>query len=317
VLHLLYARFFTKVLRDLQLVKVDEPFSNLLTQGMVCKETLRCETHGWLYPEEVTDGKCPQCSSPAQVGRIEKMSKTTKNVVDPETLIQQYGADTARLFCLFAAPPERDLDWSDQGVEGAFRFLNRVWRMVMDNAVLLKPASPFGGSGDLDSSLQKLRLKTHSTIKKVTSDIEGRFHFNTAISAIMELVNVLYQFDIAAARGTALSVIKEAIETVIILLAPMAPHIAEELWENLGKQESIFKAPWPVYDPGAIVEDEITIVVQINGKLRSRLSVPADATQEDTKELVLSDQNTKKWTEGKEIKKIIVVPKKLVNIVVK
>jgi leucyl-tRNA synthetase len=317
VLHLLYARFFTKVLRDMQLIKVDEPFSNLLTQGMVCKETLRCETHGWLYPEDVVDGRCTQCNSPVQVGRIEKMSKTTKNVVDPETLIQQYGADTARLFCLFAAPPERDLDWSDQGVEGAFRFLNRVWRMVMDNAGLLKPVSPFDGSGEIDRSLQKLRLKTHATIKKVTSDIEDRFHFNTAISAIMELVNVIYQFDVAFAQSTALSVIKEAIEAVIILLAPMAPHIAEELWEHLGKQESIFNASWPAYDPAAIVEDEITIVVQVNGKLRSRLSVPADATEEDTKERVLSDERTKKWTEGKEIKKVVVVPKKLVNIVVK
>jgi leucyl-tRNA synthetase len=296
---------------------VDEPFSNLLTQGMVCKETLRCETHGWLYPEDAVGGKCTQCNGPAQVGRIEKMSKTTKNVVDPETLIQQYGADTARLFCLFAAPPERDLDWSDQGVEGAFRFLNRVWRMVMDNAPLLKPVLPFDGSGELDSGLQKLRLKTHTTIKKVTSDIEDRFHFNTAISAIMELVNVIYQFDIASAQGTALSVIKEAVETVVILLAPMAPHIAEELWEHLGKPDGVFEAYWPSYDAAAIVEAEITIVVQVNGKLRSRLSVPADAPEEDIKERVLTDETTKKWTEGKEIKKVIVVPKKLVNIVVK
>ncbi len=315
VLHLLYARFFTKVLRDMQLVKVDEPFTNLLTQGMVCKETLRCEVHGWLYPEDVVDGKCVKCNGPARVGRIEKMSKTTKNVIDPEILIEKYGADTARLFCLFAAPPERDLDWSDQGVEGAFRFLSRVWRMVMDNIALLKPIPPFTGTGELDSRLQKLRLKTHATIKKVTSDIEDRFHFNTAISAIMELVNTIYQFDIAAAEGVALSVIKEAIEAVIVLLAPMAPHITEELWEHLGKQESIFKAPWPAYDTAAIVEDEVVIVVQINGKLRNRISVPVDATQEETKERVLTDEATKKWTQDKEIKKVIVVPKKLVNIV--
>ena len=316
VLHLLYARFFTKVLRDMQLVKVDEPFTNLLTQGMVCKETLRCEVHGWLYPEDVVDGKCVTCNGPAQVGRIEKMSKTTKNVIDPEILIEKYGADTARLFCLFAAPPERDLDWSDQGVEGAFRFLSRVWRMVMDNIELLKPVPPFTRTDGLDSRLQKLRLKTHTTIKKVTSDIEERFHFNTAISAIMELVNTIYQFDIATAEGVALSVIKEAIEAVIVLLAPMAPHISEELWEHLGKQESIFTAPWPVHDPSAIVEDEVVIVVQINGKLRNRISVPVVATQEETKERVLTDEATKKWTEGKEIKKVIVVPKKLVNIVV-
>jgi leucyl-tRNA synthetase len=186
----------------------------------------------------------------------------------------------------------------------------------MDNIELLKPVPPFTGTGGLDSRLQKLRLKTHTTIKKVTSDIEERFHFNTAISAIMELVNTIYQFDIAAAEGVALSVIKEAIEAVIVLLAPMAPHISEELWEHLGKQESIFTAPWPVHNPSAIVENEVVIVVQVNGKLRNRISVPVDATREETKERVLTDEATKKWTEGKEIKKVIVVPKKLVNIVV-
>ena len=195
---------------------------------------------------------------------------------------------------------------------------NRVWRMASDNLSALTSVQRFDGSAELNGSLKSLRFKTHATIEKVTRDIEDRFHFNTAISAVMELVNTIYQFDLTREHDDlTLSVIKEAIETVITLLAPICPHIAEELWKHLGKQDSIFKAPWPVYDPEAIVEDEITIVVQINGKLRSRLSVPADATQEDTKERVLSDGNTKKWTEGKEIKKVIVVPKKLVNIVVK
>jgi len=317
VLHLLYARFFTKVLRDLGLIKVDEPFSNLLTQGMVCKETFRCGVHGWLYPDEVKEGRCLHCHQPVQVGRIEKMSKSTKNVVDPESLIKHYGADTARLFCLFAAPPEKDLDWSDQGVEGAFRFLNRVWRMVVDHLSLLRPIRPFDGKFELDGHQRKLRFKTHATIKKVTGDIEDRFHFNTAISAIMELVNAIYHFDLAKVRDElTLSVIKEAIETVIILLSPIAPHITEELWEKLGSNESILKTPWPAYDDAAILEEKILIVIQVNGKLRNRIRVPVDSSNEEIKKSALSDEKTQRWIAGKEIKKVIVVPKKLVNVVV-
>ena len=318
VLHLLYARFFTKALRDMELIKVDEPFSNLLTQGMVCKETLKCEVHGWLYPEEVVEGCCPHCHQPVQVGRIEKMSKSTKNVVDPESLIKHYGADTARLFCLFAAPPEKDLDWSDQGVEGAFRFLNRVWRMVADHFSILEHVKPFDGNAALDERLVKLRFKTHATIKKVTHDIEDRFHFNTAISAIMELVNAIYQFDLTSMKDEQeLAVIKEAIETAVLLLSPIAPHITEELWKKLGKQESIFKASWPHYDAAAIIEEEILIVIQVNGKLRSRVTVPVDSSEEEIKKIALSDEKARKWIESKEIKKVIVVPKKLVNVVVK
>jgi leucyl-tRNA synthetase len=318
VLHLLYARFFNKVLRDLDLVNIDEPFTNLLTQGMVCKETMRCETHGWLYPHEVESEKCVQCHTPVEVGRIEKMSKSTKNVIDPESLIKRYGADTARLFCLFAAPPQRDLDWSDQGVEGSFRFLNRIWRMVVDNLSILTPVQRFDGSSELNGPLKGLRFKTHATIRKVTSDIEDRFHFNTAISAIMELVNTIYQFDLTQKHDDlTLSVIKEAIETVIILLAPIAPHIAEELWEKLGATESIFKTAWPHYDATAVIEEEFPIVIQVNGKLRSKISVTAASSEEEIKRLALADEKTKKWTEGKEVKKVIVVPKKLVNVVVR
>ncbi|MBW1854158.1 MAG: leucine--tRNA ligase [Deltaproteobacteria bacterium] len=318
VLHLLYARFFTKVLRDIGLTRVDEPFSNLLTQGMVCKETLSCEEHGWLYPEEVVEGKCSQCRRPVQVGRIEKMSKSTKNVVDPESLIKKYGADTARLFCLFAAPPERDLDWSEQGVEGSYRFLSRVWRMVADNLSLLKPVRPFDGKSELDDRLSKLRFKTHTTIKKVTSDIEDRFHFNTAISGVMELVNAIYQFDLKKIKDElTLSVIKEAIKTVIVLLSPITPHIAEELWEKLGEKESSLKTPWPAYDASAMVEEEILIVIQVNGKLRSRITVPVDSSDGEVERIALSDEKTQGWIAGKEIKKVVVVPKKLVNVVVK
>jgi leucyl-tRNA synthetase len=318
VLHLLYARFFTKVLRDIGLTRVDEPFSNLLTQGMVCKETLSCEEHGWRYPEEVVEGKCSQCRKPVQVGRIEKMSKSTKNVVDPESLIKKYGADTARLFCLFAAPPERDLDWSEQGVEGSYRFLGRVWRMVADNLSLLKPVRPFDGKSELDDRLSKLRFKTHTTIKKVTNDIEDRFHFNTAISGVMELVNAIYQFDLKKIKDElTLSVIKEAIKTVIILLSPITPHIAEELWEKLGEKESSLKTSWPAYDASAMVEEEILIVIQVNGKLRSRITVPVDSSDGEVERIALSDEKTQGWIAGKEIKKVVVVPKKLVNVVVK
>jgi len=190
--------------------------------------------------------------------------------------------------------------------------------MTVDHLDLLKPVKPFSGAAPADPGLRKLRLKTHATIRKVTGDIEDRFHFNTAISAVMELVNAIYQFDIATVRDeTALSVFKEAIEAVTILLAPMVPHLAEELWECLGNRESIFKAPWPAHDPAAMVEDSLTIVVQVNGKLRSNILVPVNATDEEIKTRVLADGTLKKWVEGAEIKKVIVVPGKLVNIVVK
>jgi leucyl-tRNA synthetase len=188
----------------------------------------------------------------------------------------------------------------------------------MDHLALLKPIPAFDGTGELDDRLKKLRLKTHATIKKVTSDLEDRFHFNTAISATMELVNLLYQFDLKRERDeVTLAVIKEAVEAVLVLLSPMAPHITEELWEQLGKQESILNTSWPAYDTAAIVEEEIVIVVQINGKLRSRIAVSVDSSEEEIKHRVLDDEKTKKWIEGTSIKKVIVVPQKLVNIVVK
>ena len=190
--------------------------------------------------------------------------------------------------------------------------------MVADHCSTLQPVRPFDGNPVLDEQLVKLRLKTHVTIKKVTRDIEDRFHFNTAISAVMELVNTIYQFNIASTRDEqALAVIKEAIETVILLLSPIAPHITEELWKKLGKQESLFKTSWPHHDAAAIVEEEILIVIQVNGRLRSRVTVPVGSSEEEIKKLALSDERARKWMEGKEIKKVIVVPKKLVNVVVK
>ena len=317
VLHLLYARFFTKVLRDLGLVHVDEPFVNLLTQGMVCKETQRCETHGWLYPEEVHNGTCKHCSAPVQVGRTEKMSKSTRNVVDPEQLIQKYGADTARLFCLFASPPEKDLEWSDQGVEGAYRFLYRVWRLVAEHRDNLIQALPVSDEQVIDTIIKNLRRKTHQTIKKVTDDIFQRFHFNTAISAVMELVNELYQGAPLARESTASrAAFREAIEAVILLLSPMVPHVCEELWSELGNRDSISKTPWPSYDEAIAEAEEAIIVIQVNGKLRGQITVNAKVSENYIKEQALACEKVQPWISGKQIKKVITVPGKLINIVV-
>lgn len=317
ILHLLYARFYTKVLRDLGMIKLDEPFTNLLTQGMVHKETTRCPQHGWLFPKEVQDGKCIFCRSIVEVGRTEKMSKSKKNVVDPDELINQYGADTIRLFCLFAAPPEKDLDWSEQGVEGAFRFLARVWRLVQNYAEVIKKVEPYRGQSELPPELKILRRKVHQTIRKVTADIEERFHFNTAISAIMELVNHIYQLEFSSiASPVKNEVLREAIETTILLLSPITPHIAEELWQLLGYTESISQAPWPNFIPEVAKEEEMVIVIQVNGKLRSQLVVPVNTPEEEIKILAQQDEKIKQWTKGKKVAKVIYVPQKLINLVV-
>jgi len=317
VLHLLYARFFTKALRDLGLVTVDEPFVNLLTQGMVCMETYSCESCGWLFPEDVVDGACRHCGRPARVGRTEKMSKSTRNVVDTEKLIEKYGADTARLFCLFAAPPEKDLEWSDRGVEGCYRFLQRVWRLVSDNRELLQQATVAGHPAAGDAAVKALRRKTHQTIKKVTDDIESRFHFNTAISAVMELVNHLYQADAAAAaRSPALAAaFREAVEMTVLLLSPMVPHICEELWRQLGHAESIMRAAWPSCDLEAARAEEQEIVIQVNGKLRGKIMVGIAVSQDEVQREALACPQVQSWIQGKQIKKVIVVPGKLVSIV--
>jgi len=317
ILHLLYSRFYTKMLRDFGVLSFDEPFTNLLTQGMVCKETMRCREHGYLFPEEGKDGKCHQCRQEVIIGKTEKMSKSLKNVVDPDYLIKKYGADTVRIFCLFAAPPEKDLEWSDQGVEGSFRFLNRGWRIVLDYLDDIKDVPPFDGTEELDDALKNLRRKTHQTIRKVTRDIEERFHFNTAISAVMELVNALYLIERPEKENRkALSVIREAIEAMIRLLAPIVPHIMEELWEMIGYKSDLADVPWPTYHPEVAAEDEITIVIQVNGKVRSRMIVPADEDSNAIKSLALSDEKIMKFLSGKRVVKEIYVPGKLVNIVI-
>ncbi|GAB6274575.1 MAG: leucine--tRNA ligase [Peptococcaceae bacterium] len=284
ILHLLYARFFTKFFYDLNLISNTEPFTNMLTQGMVLK-----------------DGA--------------KMSKSKGNVVSPEEMVNAYGADTVRLFVLFAAPPERDLEWSEQGVEGCSRFLNRVWRLVTAEWGL-QNISPGKRKAEPKGINQTIRRLTHQTIKKVTGDTTQRFNFNTALSAIMELVNALYQYKEVSETDRDLGVAKEALESVLLLLAPFAPHITEELWELTGHQESIHKQPWPIYDPALIVEDEVTIVVQINGRVKERMLVPANLSANQMQERVLAHPRVQQIIAGKEINKVIPVPGKLVNIVV-
>jgi len=318
ILHLLYARFYTKMLRDFGVVSIDEPFMNLLTQGMVCKETMRCREHGFLFPEEVRDGACIHCGKAVTIGKTEKMSKSLRNVVDPNYLIEEYGADTARMFCLFAAPPERDLEWSDQGVDGSFRFLNRVWRLVMDYLDVIKAVEPFDDGAELTGDLKTLNKKTHQTIRKVTIDIEDRFHFNTAISAVMELVNTLYQTPRPSdGERVAFSVIRRSLETVIILLTPIVPHICEELWGIIGGKDRLSDRAWPSYNEALTSEDEITIVIQVNGKVRSKLQVSADESDDVIKELARTNERVRQFIGDQQIIKEVYVPRKLVNIVIR
>ena len=288
VLHLLYSRFYTKALRDLGLTKLDEPFLNLLTQGMVIK-----------------DGA--------------KMSKSKGNVVDPDDLIRAYGADTVRLFSLFAAPPEKDLEWNNRGVEGASRFLNRVWRFVGSHLEELRVAGLRPPTRELSVEGRRFRRTIHETIKRVTDDIEDQFHFNTAISAVMELVNALYEF--AASSMDTLSqversgLLREAVETLIRLLGPFAPHLADELWAQLGHRASLFGEPWPEADPAALAREEVLIVVQVDGKVRSRLNVEAGAGEEQIRNQALADRRIRTWLETREVDRVVVVPGRLVNIV--
>jgi len=318
ILHLLYSRFYTRVLKDFDYLKIKEPFTNLLTQGMVCKETQECPRHGYLYPHEVEENRCLLCRSEIKTGNVVKMSKSKKNVVDPAELIEQYGADTVRMFCLFASPPERDLEWSDQGVEGSFRFLNRVWRLVSDTLENLKNAETYDGKKDLSGELRGLHNKTHQTIKKVSNDIEDRFHFNTAISAIMELVNEVNRLlnNENKKDDRFWSVIREAVEHTIVLLSPVVPHITEQLWRMIGREGYLLNIPWPRYRADALEVENLLIVIQVNGKVRSRVEVPADSPQEEIQNRALEDERVRKFVGDKEIKKIIVVKNKLVNIVV-
>lgn len=321
ILHLLYSRFYSRAMHDMGLCEYTEPFTNLLTQGMVCKETTKCVNDGFVFPEDVDykDGQptCKLCGEPVTIGRVEKMSKSKKNVVDPNVLLDKYGADTTRLFCLFAAPPERDLEWSEQGVDGCYRFLNRIWRLAADWMEDVKYSQVFDSDMSLLSPKSKsLFQKTHQTIQKVTRDIETRFHFNTAISAVMELFNEMFAFD--ENDQLANSVKRKALEAVVLLMAPLVPHFTEEIWAELtfGEKGPLYDQPWPTHREDALVMDTVTIVVQVNGKLRAKFDAATDAPDEEVKAVALSDEKVVKFMEGKTPKKVIVVKNKLVNIVV-
>ncbi|MFC2388927.1 MAG: leucine--tRNA ligase [Kingella oralis] len=330
ILHLLYARFFTKLMNDEGIVPVREPFKQLLTQGMVLAATYyRESTDGkktWFNPADVTvqtDEKGRPVSAvldadgqPVIIGGVEKMSKSKNNGVDPQAIIDAYGADTARLFMMFASPPEQSLEWSDSGVSGAHRFLNRLWRTVYDFVQQGGAAvSKFAGSQDaLSGSLKDLRFKLHSTIAKVTDDYDRRQQFNTAIAAVMELLNQYDKTDCANAEGKAVA--REVLEAAVILLSPIVPHICETLWAELNTGSALWQQAWLQPDPAALVQTEMELMVQVNGKLRDKILVAADAAEDDIKAAAFASAGAIKFMEGKTPKKVIVVPKRLVNIVV-
>ena len=329
ILHLLYARFFTKLMNDEGIVSVREPFKQLLTQGMVLAATYYHESADgkktWFNPAEVrvqTDDKGRPVSAvleadgqPVVIGGVEKMSKSKNNGVDPQQIIDAYGADTARLFMMFASPPEQSLEWSDAGVEGAHRFLRRLWRTVYEfvqNGG--SGASKFSGSQEtLSGSLKDLRFKLHSTIAKVTDDYDRRQQFNTAIAAVMELLNQYDKTDTSGEHGQAVA--REVLEAVVLLLSPIVPHICETLWGELAGG-NLWQQSWPAVDNAALVQTEIEMMVQVNGKLRDKIQIAADADEAAVKAAALATAGAQKFMEGKEPKKIVVVPKRLVNIVV-
>ena len=325
ILHLLYARFFHKLMRDEGLVTSNEPFKNLLTQGMVVAETYyRVASNGgkdWFNPADVEierDAKAKIIGArlktdglPVEIGGTEKMSKSKNNGVDPQSMIEAYGADTCRLFMMFASPPDMSLEWSDSGVEGASRFLRRVWRLAQAHVSQGLP-----GKLDvtaLDDAQKVIRRAIHAAIKQASNDV-GQFHkFNTAIAQVMTVMNVLEKAPQASEQDRAL--LQEGLEAVTLLLAPITPHISHELWQQLGHQQAVIDAGWPAVDEAALVQDTITLVVQVNGKLRGQVEMPAAASREEVEAAARSNENVLRFIDGLTIRKVIVVPGKLVNIV--
>jgi len=325
ILHLLYARFFHKLLRDVGLVNSPEPFERLLCQGMVLAETYyREDASGaktWIAPVDVeverdekgqvVGARSLKDGEPVSVGGVTKMSKSKNNGIDPQAIIDQYGADTVRLFMMFAAPPEQSLEWSDSGVEGAHRFLKRLWRSVREHAA--NGASPLLKADSLNDAQKALRRKTHETIAKVSDDISRRLTFNTAIAAVMELMNEVGRLEVSSGQDRA--VVQEALETAIRVLSPITPHICHTLWQALGHSEPVVDAPWPVADTEAMKRSEIEVVLQVNGKVRAKAEVPASIGKAELEALALANENVQRFTEGKTVRKVIVVPGKLVNVV--
>jgi leucyl-tRNA synthetase len=315
ILHLLYSRFWTKVMRDLGLVAVDEPFQNLLTQGMVLNQIYsRREGNRITYfnPADVEGGVLKSDGKPVEAGGLGTMSKSKNNGVDPQLMVERYGADTVRCYMMFTAPPEDTLEWSDASIEGSAKFLKRLWRRVHEH-VAAGPA-PALDPGVLDPAQKKLRQKTHATVQKVGDDIGRRLKLNTVVAANMELLNAITDFDDASPQGCA--VVQEALDALVATLAPICPHICHALWLALGHAEPVIDARWPEPDAQALKADMVTLVVQVNGKLRGRVDVPADAGNDAVADAALADENVRKYIGGAAIKKRVVVPGKLVNFVV-
>ncbi len=328
ILHLLYSRFFHKLMRDQGLVNSDEPFKRLLCQGMVLAETFYRENaqggQDWISPADVvveTDDKGRLISAhhkddgePVISSGMSKMSKSKNNGIDPQVMIDRYGADTVRLFMMFAAPPEQSLEWSDSGVEGAHRFLRRLWKQVFDHLAVGAPVTPLTAPADLTDEQQDLRRKVHETIQKVSDDIERRQTFNTAIAAVMELSNSIGRFVDVSEAGRQIT--QEALEAAIKLLSPIVPHVTQQLWQELGHDSDLLQTAWPQVDENALIRATLEMVVQVNGKVRSKITVAADADQDVILHTALADANVQKHIDGKAIRKKIVVPGRLVNIVV-
>jgi leucyl-tRNA synthetase len=317
VLHLLYSRFFTRALRRCGYLDVDEPFAGLLTQGMICHETYRAEDGRWLHPDDVSrreDGQMAETATgaPVRVGRSEKMSKSKYNVVDPHSIISTYGADTARLFMLSDSPPERDLDWTEAGIEGAFRYVNRLWRIVTKPGMALPPPDA-GKPAEIGPAALELRRTAHRTIVDVDGDLD-RFHFNKAVARIRELTNAIA--DMSAREAGAGWCLREALEIAIRLIGPMMPHLGEELWRILGHDVLLADTAWPVADPALLVQDSVTIAVQVNGKLRGTLLLPVNADKHRAEADALALPAVAAALAGRAPRKVIVVPDRIVNVVV-
>jgi leucyl-tRNA synthetase len=313
ILHLLYSRFFTKVLRDRGLLNFDEPFKRLLTQGMVQAAAYKNPVTGkYIAPSDIADLSEPVDPTTGEALEVvfEKMSKSKYNGIDPKQVLEKYGADTARMFILFKAPPEKDLEWDEADVEGQFRFLNRVWRLVIEFAAQ-SPSSTAKDNGQLTKSEKTLRYAIHYAIQQITEDLEGDYQFNTAVSELMKLSNAITDADCKDSL-----IYAEGIDTLLRLLAPFAPHIVEELWQMLGHSDSIHQQDWPSYDPSALVVDEIALVIQIMGKTRGTIQVPAQADKAMLEQYARESELAQRYIADKEIKKVIVVPGKLVNFVI-
>ena len=315
VLHLLYSRFFTRALKQCGYLDLDEPFAGLFTQGMVCHQTYQSETGEWLFPEEVEigdDGRLVDLAGrPVTAGRHEKMSKSKKNVVGLDPIVDTYGADTARFYLLSDSPPERDLEWTETGIEGIWRYVNRLWRMVSEPSVpLAAPGSPMPAA--LPPGLAATRRVTHKTIAAVTDDLD-KFRFNRAVARIRELTNTLEEFP--SSEPGAPEVLREGLETLARLLGPMMPHLAEEMWQTLGGEGLLADQPWPVADPQLTRDEQVTIAIQVNGKLRGTLEIPRDMDKAAVENAALELPQVTRWLEGRPPRKVVVVPNRIINIV--